>query len=99
MAFELMTYGLVVGLLYGLSKWKCIKSLYRSMLIAMLAGRAVWGIVQMFLLGIGENGFTVSAFLAGAFVNAFPGIILQLVLIPAVMVALRRAKLVPLHKK
>ena len=99
MAFELMTYGLVVGLLYGLSKWKCIKSLYRSMLLSMLAGRAVWGVVQMFLLGVGENGFTVSAFFAGAFANAFPGILLQLVLIPAVMVALRRAKLVPLHKK
>lgn len=99
MAFELMTYGLVVGLLYGLSKWKCIKSLYRSMLLSMLAGRAVWGIVQMFLLGVGENGFTVSAFFAGAFVDALPGILLQLVLIPAVMVALRRAKLVPLHKK
>ena len=31
MAFELMTYGLVAGLLYSLSKWKCLLALYRSM--------------------------------------------------------------------
>ncbi|WP_330558204.1 ECF transporter S component [Acutalibacter sp. 1XD8-33] len=37
MAFELMTYGLVAGLLYSLSKWKCLLALYRSLVIAMLA--------------------------------------------------------------
>lgn len=101
MAFELATYGFVIGILYARSKWRCIVSLYRSMLISMLAGRAVWGIVQMLLLGIGEDGFTFAAFLSGAFLNAVPGILLQLILVPAIMLALRRAKLVPLvgHRK
>lgn len=101
MAFELATYGFVIGFLYERSKWHCIVSLYRCMLISMLAGRAVWGIVQMLLLGVGKDSFTFSAFLAGAFLNALPGIVLQLVLIPAIMLALRRAKLVPLvgHRK
>ena len=99
MAFEMAAYGCVVGLLYSRSKWKCVFSLYRSMLIAMLAGRAVWGIATMALLGIGGTSFTLSAFLAGAFLNAIPGIILQLVLIPAVMVALNKAKLVPFTQK
>lgn len=99
MAFELATYGLVIGLLYGRSKWKCIISLYRSMLIAMLAGRAVWGVVQAMILGLGGSGFTVQMFMAGAFMNAIPGIILQLISIPAIMVALDRAKLVPFTKK
>lgn len=58
MAFELAAYGFVVGLLYERSRWKCIISLYRSMLIAMIAGRIVWGIAEIFLLGLGENGFT-----------------------------------------
>ncbi len=98
MAFELATYGFVIGILYARSKWHCIVSLYRCMLISMLAGRAVWGIVQMLLLGVGKDGFTFSAFLGGAFLNALPGIVLQLVLIPLVMVALRKAKLVPLRK-
>lgn len=99
MAFELAAYGLVIGLLYGHSKWKCVFSLYRSMLIAMLVGRAVWGVVQAAILGLSGSGFTVQMFMAGAFLNAIPGIILQLILIPAIMVALDRAKLVPFTKK
>ena len=94
MAFELAAYGLVAGLLYKLSRKQGLFALYRSMIIAMLAGRAVWGVAQWILLGIKGNKFTFSAFLAGAFVDAFPGIILQLVLIPAIMFALDRAKLV-----
>lgn len=94
MAFELAAYGFVVGLLYSRSRWKCVVALYRCMIIAMLSGRAVWGIVQVCLLGLGENGFTFSAFIAGAFLNAIPGIILQLILIPSIMIALNRTGLV-----
>ena len=92
MAFELMTYGLVVGLLYNRSKWKCLWALYRSMIVAMLTGRVVWGIMQIILLGIKGNAFTFKAFMAGAFLNAIPGIILQLILIPALMVSLKLTK-------
>lgn len=94
MAFELGTYGLVVGLLYSRSRWKCVISLYRSMALAMIAGRVVWGIVQVLLLGIGGSGFTWQMFMAGVFINAVPGIILQFIFIPAVMVALNRTGLV-----
>ncbi len=99
MAFELAAYGSIVGFLYSHSKWQCIKSLYRCMIIAMLAGRIIWGIVQACLLLPGENSFTLYAFIAGAFINAIPGIILQLIVIPAIMVALNRAKLVHFRKK
>jgi hypothetical protein len=61
----------------------------------MVAGRVVWGIVQTILLGLGGNTFTMQAFMAGALFKAIPGIILQLILIPAVMIALNRTKLVP----
>ena len=90
MAFELMTYGFVIGFLYERSRWKCIFALYRCLIIAMLSGRIVWGIAQMILLGVGQNGFTYQAFIAGAFLNAIPGSIIQLVLIPAVMVLLNK---------
>lgn len=99
MAFELATYGLVVGLLYGSSKWKCVISLYRSMIAAMIAGRLVWGAVMLIILGVGTDGFTWDAFFAGAFLKAFPGIILQLILIPSIMVALNRTGLVRFSKK
>ena len=54
-------------------------------------GRIVWGIVSVVLYGIQGNAFSVQIFLAGAFMNAIPGIILQIVLIPAIMIALKKA--------
>ncbi len=99
MAFELATYAFVAGYLYGHSRWKCIVSLYRSMIIAMISGRLVWGLVEVILLGMGGKAFTWQMFLAGAFLNAIPGIILQLVLIPAIMVALNKAGLVHFQKE
>lgn len=97
MAFELATYGAVAGYLYGRSRWQCVRALYRSILAAMAAGRIVWGVVRVVLLGLWNTPFSFAMFLAQGFTNAIPGIILQLTLIPAIMVALHRAKLVPLH--
>ncbi|MCM1329475.1 MAG: ECF transporter S component [Ruminococcus sp.] len=97
MSFELAAYGFAAGFLYFHSRWKCVVALYRSLIIAMLAGRVVWGIAQVVLLnllGLGENGFTLQMFMAGAFLNAVPGIIIQLILIPAIMIALNRTGLV-----
>ncbi len=99
MAFELATYGFVIGYMFSHAKWKCIKSLYRCMFIAMLSGRVVWGIVQMCILGLGEGGFTFTMFITSSFLNAIPGIILQIILIPVVMLALGKTHLVKLHKK
>ncbi len=98
MAFELMTYGLVSGLLYKHSRWQCVVALYRCLLIAMLAGRVVWGVAQVILLGVSGSAFTWQMFLSGAFLNAIPGIVLQLVLIPGIMVVLNRTGLVRFKK-
>ncbi len=97
-AFELATYAFVAGFLYEKSRWQCTKSLYRCMLTAMVAGRVVWGLVQAALLGFGGNAFTFQMFISGALLNAIPGIILQLVLIPTIMVAFDRTKLVPFRR-
>ena len=94
MTFELTTYGFVAGFLYNRSKWQCVIALYRSMLIAMLAGRIVWGAAEVILLGVSGNAFTWQAFMAGAILNAIPGIVIQLTLIPALMVALNKTVLV-----
>ncbi len=99
MAFELMTYGLVAGLMYGHSRWQCIVALYRSLIVAMIAGRAVWGVVQVIQLGFTGSEFTWTAFMSGAFLNAIPGIVVQLILIPAIMAALNRTGLAPYKKR
>ena len=94
MAFELAVYGSVIGFLYAHSKWQCVKALYKCLIPAMIAGRLIWGAAMIVLMGLGGNSFTWELFLAGALVNALPGIVLQLILIPAIMVLLDRTKLV-----
>ncbi len=99
MAFELATYGFVAGFLYEKRPWKCIKSLYISLLTAMVLGRIVWGAAQFVLLGLHAKTFTFELFLSGALFNAVPGIILQLALIPVLMLAMHQTKLVRFSKK
>lgn len=47
MAFKLAAYGAISGFLYNRSKWQCVVALYRSLIIAMLGGRVIWGIVRV----------------------------------------------------
>lgn len=90
MCFELMTYGLVCGLAHGaLPKRRA--SIYAALLMAMLAGRVVWGVATAFLLAAGGGALTFAAFITAAFVQALPGIVLQIVVIPAIVLALRHA--------
>ncbi len=97
MAFELATYGFVIGFLYSHSRWQCIISLYRCMIASLIAGRIIWGIVMMFLVNVSSNVFTWQMFLSAALLNAIPGIILQFVLIPSIMLALHKTGLVPIR--
>ena len=93
MCFELATYGLVCGLLYQKLPKK-VPCIYISLITAMVLGRVVWGIMRALLSGVAQSPFTWAAFFAGAFTTAIPGIITHIVLIPLVVMALRRANLV-----
>ncbi len=90
MCFELAAYGAVSGLLYGRLPRKP-GSIYIALLAAMLTGRILWGVVRVFFAGVTNSAFTWAAFLAGAFTGAVPGIIVQMLLIPLVVLALERA--------
>jgi thiamine transporter ThiT len=92
MAFELAAYGLAAALLYRLFPKKPV-FLYVSLLLTMIIGRIVWGIAALVLYPAAGIDFGWQVFLASAFVNAVPGIILQIVLIPPILYALQRAKL------
>lgn len=85
MSFELMTYGFFVGFIYNINKTKKIFSIYLSLIISMILGRIVWGIVSLILYGIIQKTFTLSFFIATTISNGFPGIILQIILIPIVL--------------
>ena len=92
MAFELAVYGCVSGLLYKLLP-KTKVNLYVTLIVAMIAGRVVWGIVRLILAGLSGNGFTWAMFISGAITTAIPGIILHIILIPILVMVLERAGL------
>ena len=91
MSLELAAYGLFSGLLYRLLPKKTV-NIYVSLIGAMILGRIVWGITMVVISGVSGSAFTWSAFIAGALLNAVPGIILHIVLIPILVMALKRAK-------
>ena len=96
MAFELAAYGAASGLCYHLLAGKKGRVIL-SLVIAMVAGRLVWGLVSIPIYAMfTDKTFTLAAFWAGGFVNAWPGILLQMVLIPAIVLALEKAGLLPL---
>ena len=92
MAFELATYGLSAGLSYKLLPKKPVY-VYVALLCGMIDGRIAWGIARYIMAGLGGGTFPFAAFLAGAVTNAIPGIILQILLIPPIVLALKKAKL------
>lgn len=85
MALELATYGFVIGFLYNKFPKKQLWWLYCCLITAMISGRIVWGIAKALLLGFGGKAFTFEAFITGGFIDAFAGIVLQLVLIPVII--------------
>lgn len=92
MAFELAAYGAVAGLMHKRLPRKKIY-IYCSLLTAMIVGRIIWGVAMYVCMGIKGGAFTISAFIAGAFTNAIPGIILQIVLIPILVMILDNKKI------
>lgn len=96
MALELAAYGAVSGLLYMVLERRGVKNMlaiYISLIVAMLAGRAVWGAARVVMAGLSQSEFTWAAFLSGAFTSAVPGIICHLIVVPLVVLALQRAGL------
>ncbi|MBR2045735.1 MAG: ECF transporter S component [Agathobacter sp.] len=89
MAFELATYGLVTGLLHNKlpkKRW----SVYVSLVSAMIVGRMIWGLAMLFALGLDTTKFGMAAFISGSITTAIPGIVLQIILIPIIVITLER---------
>jgi len=88
MAGELFTYGLVSGLLFTKTKLRKVKfGVYPALIGAMLCGRVVYGLVFQVLLFI--SGSLKALTVWAAIVTGIPGILIQLLLIPPVILALQ----------
>ena len=88
MAFELAAYGALVALFVKLLRRKTVLRLYASLIAAMLGGRVVWAITRIFLLALDDIPFSFAIFFSEGFATALPGILIQLVLVPALVVAI-----------
>ena len=91
MAFELAAYGAVAGVMHKLLAHKR-PYVYLSLFTAMTVGRIVWGVAMSVCMGVSGGAFTFAAFIGGAITNAIPGIILQIVLVPILVMVLENSK-------
>ena len=103
MAFELCAYGALTGVLYpmlrrraGGAKASGLPAMLVSLLIAMVLGRLVGGAAQAIILGFNGKGYTFQAFVASYFVGTAVGAVIHLIVVPAVVLALEKAKLSPM---
>lgn len=90
MSAELLAYGMLTGIFYRMLPRRR-SSIYLALLLAMLLGRFVWGAAMTGIMLSSGSVFTWAAFVAGAFTTALPGIAVQLVLIPILVMALENA--------
>ena len=85
MALELATYAAVAGMLYRVFPQKR-RFLYVSLIISMIFGRLVWGLARFLCAGLDISPFGLSAFWTGAVAMSVPGILLQLLIVPALVI-------------
>ena len=93
MMVECGVYGLVTGLMMRFVRTKNgLADLYISMVVAMILGRTVAGLAKAIIFTPGTAPF---AWVTTSLVTGIPGIVIQLVLMPLVVFALTRARLIP----
>ena len=93
MMVECAVYGAISGLvLKYVHTGKLYADLYISLIPAMLAGRVISGIAKALIFA---PDTTLAGWATVSFVTGLPGIAIQLILIPAILFALEKARLVP----
>lgn len=93
MVFELAVYGLMAGIMIRLVKGKRpLIDIYAALIATMLAGRIVYGLVNALVFQ--TETYSLNIWITASFVTAFPGIVLQLLLIPAVIRALQKTGMI-----
>ncbi len=92
MAAELGIYGLCTGLFYRLLPKK-IPFLYVNLVISILAGRIAGGLAKFAIAGVQHTSLTFGEVFTAMMVPTLPGTAIQLVLIPLIVIALKKANL------
>ncbi len=94
MLVELAVYGLVSGIcMRWIRTGKYVVDLYSSLLCGMLCGRVAAGMAQSLIFSAGD--YSPALWVTSYFVTALPGIVMQLIFVPAIVLTLKKAKLIP----
>ncbi len=94
MIVELSVYGLVTGLMMKFVHTKNLYAdLYISLISALITGRIVAGIARALIFARGS--YSMAAWATSYFVTGLPGIIIQLAIIPTLIFAIQKARLIP----
>ncbi|MFO7942363.1 MAG: ECF transporter S component [Bacillota bacterium] len=90
MTIELGVYGTLAGLFYGNARW----SLVTSLIGAMLGGRIIYGILLAYVVPLfGIQGTPILAWITATLGTSWPGILIQLVVVPLVVTAAEKMPL------
>lgn len=94
MILELSAYGLISGLAAKkIHTGKTIVDITIALIISMIFGRIIYGIMNSLVFHAGNYSFQV--WVTSSFITALPGIILELIIIPAIILALEKASMIP----
>ena len=93
MMVELAAYGLITGAMMKIVRTgKLYPDLYISLATAMILGRVLAGLAKGFIFARGA--FTIGLWATSYFLGSIPGIIVHLIVVPALTLALMKAKLI-----
>lgn len=93
---ELAAYGFFSGFLFSRVRTRhVLADVYLSLLPAMLAGRVLGGAAQAAFYLSTARGWSPALWAAGYLAGTAPGMAVQLILLPALLLALARAKVIP----
>lgn len=93
---ELCVYGLAAGIGMKLIRTgKTVPDIYLSLLPAMLLGRMVGGAVQAVFYFSTARSYSAALWVSSYVVGTLPGAVLQLLVLPALVLVLTRARLIP----
>lgn len=93
MMLELCAYGALTGVFYQKLRW----NVYPALICAMIGGRIISGAANAVFMNMASKPYGFAVFISGSFIDALPGIIIQIILIPFLILALEKANLI--HKE
>jgi len=97
MMFELAAYGALCGLMHFVLPKK-IPFIFLSLVTAMVGGRVVLAFVNFIISGFKGTEFSFFPYLLANVTTAIPGLILQIILIPMLVIVFEKLKILYFKK-